>query len=196
MIKFNILTANKLFSDRKFLELQDKRVEQIKIMSNLYQENPNKISDKIETIDNSYKRRQGDAIQKKNKSRDNLSSQMSTGYDDSVSDNKSKSRSKDDKSRYKEERNEQKKEDEFDNTLRKIGSLINSEDENKAKSDDKTNGKKKNLDKSFQKHRIIISGSSDWENFANSLKVIIIMSIYDSGCIFKIIIWHHALGTI
>ena len=151
MIKFNILTANKLFSDRKFLELQDKRVEQIKIMSNLYQENPNKISDKIETIDNSYKRRQGDAIQKKNKSRDNLSSQMSTGYDDSVSDNKSKSRSKDDKSRYKEERNEQKKEDEFDNTLRKIGNLINSEDENKAKSDDKTNGKKKNLDKSFQK---------------------------------------------
>ena len=44
MVKFNILTANKLFSDRKFLELQDKRVEQLKIMTYLYQENPNKIS--------------------------------------------------------------------------------------------------------------------------------------------------------
>ena len=55
MIKYNILTANKLFSDRKFLELQDKRVEQIKIMSNLYQENPNKISDRIEAIDNNYR---------------------------------------------------------------------------------------------------------------------------------------------
>ena len=43
MVKINILTANKLFSDKKFLELQDKRVEQLKIMSNLYQENPNKI---------------------------------------------------------------------------------------------------------------------------------------------------------
>ena len=116
MIKFNILTANKLFSDRKFLELQDKRVEQIKIMSNLYQENPNKISDKIESIDNSYKRRSGESIQKKNRSRDNLSSQMSGGFDDSVSDNKSKSksRSKDDRSKYKEYRNEQKRTDEFD----------------------------------------------------------------------------------
>jgi hypothetical protein len=76
---------------------------------------------------------------------------MSGGFDDSVSDNKSKSRSKDDKSKSKYDRNEQKPKDEFDNTLNRIGSLINPDDENKAKSDDKTNGKKKNLDKSFQK---------------------------------------------
>ena len=144
MLKFNILTANKLFSDRKFLELQDKRVEQIKIMSNLYQENPNKIADKIESIDYNYHRRLGEANQKLNKSKDNLSSQM-TGYDDSVSDDKSKSKSIDDKSlNYTKEG--------FNNTLAKIGSLIINEegdnDNNKKKAEEKNNnGKKKNHDK-------------------------------------------------
>ena len=141
MTKFNIITANKLFSDKKFLELQDKRVEQIKIMSNLYQENPNKISDRIEAIDNNYRRRTGESTQKKNKT--GLSSQM-TGFDDSVSENKSKSKSYDDKSARNTNEG-------FDNTLNKIGSLVISEDDNKdnkRNTDEKTNGKKKNLDKS------------------------------------------------
>ena len=144
MIKFNILTANKLFSDRKFLELQDKRVEQIKIMSNLYQENPNKISDRIEAIDNNYRRRTGEATTKKTKT--GLSSQM-TGFDDSVSENKSKSKSYDEKSARNTNEG-------FDNTLNKIGSLVISEDENKDNKrnmEEKTNGKKKNLDKSTKK---------------------------------------------
>ena len=145
MIKFNILTANKLFSDRKFLELQDKRVEQIKIMSNLYQENPNKISDRIEAIDNNYRRRTGEASTKKNKG-NGLSSQM-TGFDDSVSESKSKTKSYDDKSTKNTNEG-------FDNTLNKIGSLIISEDENKEnnkKMDEKTNGKKKTSDKNPKK---------------------------------------------
>ena len=70
MVKINILTANKLFSDKKFLELQDRRVEQLKIMSNLYQEDPNKISDKIESIENNYRKKMGNNIIQKNKKRD------------------------------------------------------------------------------------------------------------------------------
>ena len=150
MIKFNILTANKLFSDRKFLELQDKRVDQIKIMSNLYQENPNKIADKIEYIDNNYRRKTGETTQKLNRSKDTLSSQM-TGYDDSVSENKSKSRSHEEKSR--------KKSKEFNNTLSRIGSLITSEEDEKNENNKKTieeksnsNGKKKNNEKNSQKN--------------------------------------------
>jgi hypothetical protein len=70
MVKINILTANKLFSDKKFLELQDRRVEQLKIISNLYQEDPNKISDKIESIENNYRKKMGNNIIQKNKKRD------------------------------------------------------------------------------------------------------------------------------
>ncbi len=70
MVKINILTANKLFSDKKFLELQDKRVEQLKIMSNLYQENPNKICDKIESIEYNYRKKMGDNVVQKNRRRD------------------------------------------------------------------------------------------------------------------------------
>ena len=137
MIKYNILTANKLFSDRKFLELQDKRVDQIKVMSNLYQENPNKISDRIEAIDNNYRRRTGESTIKKKVN--GLTSQQ-TGFDDSVSDTKSKSRSYDEKSARNTNEG-------FENTLNKIGSLI-IEDNNKKNGEEKYNGKKKNLDKS------------------------------------------------
>ena len=148
MIKFNILTANKLFSDRKFLELQDKRLDQIKIISNLYQENPNKIADKIEAIDNNYRRKTGEVAQKSNKSKDTLSSQM-TGYDDSVSENKSKTKS------FEEIKTKKSKEG-FNNTLTRIGSLIDSEDEsngNKKKTIEEKNnfGKKKNSSKNLQK---------------------------------------------
>ena len=71
MVKFNILTANKLFSDRNFLELQDRRLEQIKILSNLYQESPLKISERIESIDNYYRRKTGELDKSKNKTIDN-----------------------------------------------------------------------------------------------------------------------------
>ena len=74
MVKFNITTANKLFSDRNFLELQDRRIEQMKILSNLYQENPIKITERIEVIDNIYRRKNLSdisGIQKKNFQKNN-----------------------------------------------------------------------------------------------------------------------------
>ena len=71
MVKFNIITANTLFSDRNFLELQDRRIEQLKILSNLYQENPIKITERIEAIDNIYRRKTGDVEKKTAKTLDN-----------------------------------------------------------------------------------------------------------------------------
>ena len=71
MVKFNIITANTLFSDRNFLELQDRRIEQLKILSNLYQESPTKISERIEAIDNIYKRKTGEIERKTAKTLDN-----------------------------------------------------------------------------------------------------------------------------
>ena len=71
MVKFNITTANKLFSDRNFLELQDRRIEQIKILSNLYQENPIKITERIEVIDNIYRRKTGETDKKTIRTIDN-----------------------------------------------------------------------------------------------------------------------------
>ena len=71
MVKYNILTANKLFSDRAFLELQDRRIEQMKILSNLYQESPLKISEKIDSIDDYYRRKTWDLDKKKNKTMEN-----------------------------------------------------------------------------------------------------------------------------
>ena len=67
----NILAANQLFSERNFLELQDKRIEQLKILSNLYQESPIKITERIESIDNMYKRKTGENDKKITKSLDN-----------------------------------------------------------------------------------------------------------------------------
>ena len=57
MMKNNIFSSNQLFSDKKFLEMQNKRIEQIKIMNNLYSENPLKIAEKIEIIDDLYKKK-------------------------------------------------------------------------------------------------------------------------------------------
>ena len=73
MVKFNITTANKLFSDRNFLELQDKRIDQLKILSNLYQESPIKITERIEAIDNNYRRKTGEIERKANRTLDNNS---------------------------------------------------------------------------------------------------------------------------
>ena len=88
MVKINILTANKLFSEKKFLELQDKRIEQLKIMSNLYQENPNKICDKIDSIEYSYRRKMGDNSAIRNRKRTDTSNDLMTPeekYSDIVS---------------------------------------------------------------------------------------------------------------
>ena len=57
MMKMNIFGSNQLFSDKKFLEMQNKRIEQIKIMNNLYSEHPLKIAEKIDIIDDLYRKK-------------------------------------------------------------------------------------------------------------------------------------------
>ena len=57
MMKINIFSSNQLFSDKKFLEMQNKRIEQIKIMNNLYSEHPLKIAEKIDLIDDVYRKK-------------------------------------------------------------------------------------------------------------------------------------------
>ena len=71
MVKFNIVAANTLFNDRNFLELQDKRIEQFKILSNLYQESPIKITERIELIETAYKRKTGELEKQNAKTLDN-----------------------------------------------------------------------------------------------------------------------------
>lgn len=65
ILKLIILNGNRLFEDKKFLEFQQKRLNQIKIMKNLYSENPMKIMDKIEEIDDIYKNKNRDELKKK-----------------------------------------------------------------------------------------------------------------------------------
>ena len=98
MVKINILNANKLFSDKKFLELQNKRVEQLKIMSNLYQENPNKICDKIDSIEYSYRKQMGDKTAQRNNRKRDLSNDLMTPeekYSDVMSSSSVNNKSKD-----------------------------------------------------------------------------------------------------
>ena len=57
MMKINIFSSNQFFSDKKFLEMQNKRIDQIKIMNNLYSEHPLQIAEKIELIDDLYRRK-------------------------------------------------------------------------------------------------------------------------------------------
>ena len=49
------MNGNKLFENKQFLDFQEKRLNQIKIMKNLYTENPIKIMDKIELIEEVYR---------------------------------------------------------------------------------------------------------------------------------------------
>ena len=55
IIKLIIMNGNKIFEDKQFLEFQEKKLNQIKIMKNLYTENPIKIIDKIESIQEIYR---------------------------------------------------------------------------------------------------------------------------------------------
>ena len=125
MVKFNILTANKLFSDRNFLELQDRRIEQLKILSNLYQENPIKITERIEAIDNIYRRKTGEVEKKTIKTIDNSAHVQEGGEKDQ--DNLSDI-SGIQKKNYQKNNSVQKN---INDTLNSIGSLTGSDNNNK-----------------------------------------------------------------
>ena len=66
IIKLIIVNGNKIFDDKQFLEFQEKRLNQIKIMKNLYAENPIKIMDKIETIEEVYRNNNEHSKKKQN----------------------------------------------------------------------------------------------------------------------------------
>ena len=55
ILKLSIEQGNKVLEDKKFLEFLDKRLTQIKIMKNLYLEDPIKIMDKIDSLDEIFK---------------------------------------------------------------------------------------------------------------------------------------------
>ena len=65
ILKLSIMNGNKLFENKQFLDFQEKRLNQIKIMKNLYSENPIKIMDKIEAIDFVYKNKNNEITKKK-----------------------------------------------------------------------------------------------------------------------------------
>ena len=150
MVKFNILTANKLFSDRNFLELQDRRIEQMKILSNLYQESPLKISERIETIDNSYKRKTGEVDKKKNKTLDN-----STHFQEGEKDKEKENDAVSEISTFQKKKKGASKKN-INDTLKNIGSLTDSDKNMNLLQAEKTD---KKAEKSFEKN-----ADSDNEN--------------------------------
>ena len=158
MVKYNILTANKLFSDRNFLELQDRRIEQIKILSNLYQESPLKISEKIESIDNYYRRKTGELDKKKGKTLDNNTHLQEGEKDNDTYSELSTSKKK---MNYKNKNEIVKKN--INDTLKSIGSLTDGDinSANNKQNTNATNNEKneKKAEKSFEKN-----SESDNEN--------------------------------
>ena len=67
ILKLSIEQGNKILEDKKFLEYLDKKLTQIKIMKNLYIEDPIKIMDKIESLDEMYKNKNKDEEKEKDK---------------------------------------------------------------------------------------------------------------------------------
>ena len=73
ILKLSIEQGNKILEDKKFLEYLDKRLTQIKIMKNLYIEEPIKIMDKIESLDEMFKNKnKEDAKGKANNNMNNV----------------------------------------------------------------------------------------------------------------------------
>ena len=97
-LKEYLESANRLFSDKKFVELQLKRIEQINIMKSLYEEDPNKIYEKIENLEAAYKNKiieqnNKELKRKENQLLDNIDIQSyetkNSTKTDSTEDNKS-----------------------------------------------------------------------------------------------------------
>ena len=140
MVKFNILTANKLFSDRNFLELQDRRIEQMKILSNLYQESPLKITERIDAIDNNYRRKTDQVDKKKNQTLDNNMHMDGDKESDNLSEISGVKKSY--KSKYQTKKN-------INDTLKSIGSLTDDKPVTTNNNNDKND---KKVDKSLEKN--------------------------------------------
>ena len=66
ILKLSIEQGNKVLEDKKFLEFLDKRLTQIKMMKSLYLEDPIKIMDKIESLDEIFKNKNKEDAKDKN----------------------------------------------------------------------------------------------------------------------------------
>ena len=147
MLKINIFSSNKLFNDKKFLDLQNKRIEQIKIMNNLYSEHPIKIAEKIDIIDELYRKKtkEENATNKAaaNKSLLSIESIANVGDDSTSTTGDLKSKSSDEISKDNLSRvHGQKKSDLFtDKTYMALDSIKNTKNIKQVKSFQDPNGK-------------------------------------------------------
>ena len=87
ILKLSIEQGNKVLEDKKFLEFLDKKLTQIKIMKSLYLEDPIKIMDKIESLDEIFKNKNKEDAKDKNNNNNNNLMEMENNKDDKSNDN-------------------------------------------------------------------------------------------------------------
>jgi hypothetical protein len=171
MLKINIFASNKLFNDKKFLDLQNKRIEQIKIMNNLYSEHPIKIAEKIDIIDELYRKKtkEENATNKAaaNKSLLSMESIANVGDDSTSTTGDLKSKSSDEISKDNLSRvHGQKKSDLFtDKTYMALDNIKNTKNIKQVKSFQDPNGKL-NASKTGTNNEQI-NANNNFENIVN-----------------------------
>ena len=145
MLKINIFSSNKLFNDKKFLNMQNKRLEQIKIMNNLYSEHPMKISEKIEIIDELYRKKtKEENVTNKagNKTNINIENSVSITNEESSTTGDLNSKNSEELSKDNISKSNQKKAELVsDKTYLAIDSLKNTKNIKTTKSLQEVNGK-------------------------------------------------------
>ena len=166
MLKINIFSSNQLFSDKKFLEMQNKRIEQIRIMTNLYSEHPLKIAERIEIIDDLYKKKTREDNSNNNNNKSNFKAFNATesiNLEEKQSDLKSKSSeniTKDSLYSKKNIKNFQSEEILLKNdSLKGLNSLNNLNESQNKSNDKKSNNSSTNLDQ--------ISSSMNYEGIVS-----------------------------
>ena len=167
MLKINIFSSNKLFNDKKFLDMQNKRLEQIKIMNNLYSEHPMKIAEKIEIIDELYRKKtkEENASNKAgNKTIANLESASSINTDESLTAGDLNSKSSDDNT--SKIQGQKKNEIIGDKSYMALESMKNAKNIKKVKSLQEMNGKL-NAGKNGQNNNEQINTNNNFENIVN-----------------------------
>ena len=174
MLKINIFASNKLFNDKKFLDLQNKRIEQIKIMNNLYSEHPIKIAEKIDIIDELYRKKtkEENTTNKtaNNKSLVNMDSSASMGGDDSTSttgDLKSKSSDEISKDNLSKIQGHKKSELSNDKTYQTLDSIKNTKNIKPVKSLQEINGKL-TTGKNATNNEQQLNANNNFENIINN----------------------------
>ena len=166
MLKINIFSSNKLFNDKKFLDMQNKRLEQIKIMNNLYSEHPMKIAEKIEIIDELYRKKtkEENASNKTGNKIANLESASSINTDESSSAGDLNSKSSDDN--LSKIQGQKKNEVGGDKSYMALDSPKNNKNIKQVKSLQEMNGKL-NAGKNGQSANEQINANNGFENIVN-----------------------------